>query len=145
MQETEIEELEKLNAAGLLEKRVRALAANIMRVSAGGGSAIDILWQCDEVIRSASLLYEDKKLPSGDVIAEWLQEKPLDYDDRDDDEVDWWFAKRAVIKGALRMRASHIVGQRTQKSNAESDFLRGFYEMENWRRMRRTEHATSSN
>lgn len=125
-----------------LERPLRQLAANIMRVSRGAGEPYSIIMQCVEVVKGAQS-YNEK-------CGEWPDDvdvkDALDFHDpRLRDYTRTYDERRSsmedIIEGALRMAAGRIVGQKLQEDHGEKDLLAAIRRLEEYRAEQRAKWA----
>ncbi|RWP32227.1 MAG: hypothetical protein EOR04_33105 [Mesorhizobium sp.] len=111
---------------------LRELAANIIRVVRGAGKSYEIAGQCVSVIK-AFQQYRDTvgQWPSSWEIDQALSISREMHGQQTYDEA--WQREQArdtVIRGALQVSASRLVGQNTQEQRGRSEMMDGLRELE---------------
>ncbi len=111
---------------------LRELAANIIRVVRGAGKSYEIAGQCVSVIK-AFQQYRDTvgQWPSSWEIDQALSISRERHGQQTYDEA--WQREQArdtVIRGALQVSASRLVGQNTQEQRGRSEMMDGLRELE---------------
>lgn len=109
-----------------LSWELKELAANLMRVTRGAGKPYEIGAQAAAIVRS----FEEYRniagvYPNSGELADMLVVERDD--DRflgcDEDELKMMFAERGMVRGALQIAASELLGQRTQAARGETELL----------------------
>jgi hypothetical protein len=111
-----------------VEWAVRQLTANLLRVTRGAGNAWEIGKQAQGLIEA---LIEYREVtgayPSSyeitDALAIWR--KQADLESISDDRFDEISAEEAIIRGALRIVAARLLGQRLQEAAGDSEMSEG--------------------
>lgn len=113
-------------ARGQIRRPLRELAANVIRVVRGAGRSYEIAEQCVAVIE-AYRTYFDKV---GSWPTAWEVDQALAiareweaqvYDDAWERDV----AREGIVRGALQVAASRLVGQNTQENRGRSELMEG--------------------
>lgn len=129
----EIVEREKLaRESGQVEHQLRWVlrehAANLMRVVRGAGKAYEIGPQAAAIVRLFERYREITGVyPSASEVACMLQVERDDDRFRgcDNDDLTMMFAQREMVRGALQIAASELLGQRTQEARGEDELFQG--------------------
>ena len=113
-------------ARGQLRRPLRELAANIIRVVRGAGRSYEIAEQCVAVIE-AHRNYFDKV---GSWPTAWEVDQALGIERRYettsyDDAWKHEMARETILRGALQVAASRLVGQNTQEHRGRSELMEG--------------------
>lgn len=121
-----------------LEWPLRKMAANLLRIARGAGRPNTLP---QEIIDLAELILDASKHSNAwgiwTEIEAWLQEgvpAERDYDEYDDH-------RPAMVRGALQVVASRIVGQRAQENAGEHEILEGIRQREDRLEARRKKEA----
>ncbi len=133
-------EVEREWARQKVEQALRELAANIIRVVRGAGRSHEIGDQCIEFLNSLRE-YRDQV---GQWPTSWEFERALSIRrSYDTDSSDWErrHYEEDVVRGALQVAASRLVGQLTQESRGRSDMSDGIRELERLREEYRKQRA----
>ena len=112
------QEIATAHALIAVDDALRQLAANIMRVTAGGGRAYDLALEASEFVAACVAFRETASVyPSSFQLEEMLGPKPdLDATERMSEEHHREArAMEAIETGALRAVAARLVGPRVQK------------------------------
>lgn len=121
----------RARAARAIEWPLRDLAANMIRVARGAGKPHEVLEQCLKVIDRFQEYREAHGFwPGADEVKEVLSIRN-ELLDRVNDE--WWereHAREMILRGALQVCASRLVGQSTQEQRGRSDMMDGVRELE---------------
>ncbi|BBB12938.1 hypothetical protein [Sphingopyxis sp. FD7] len=112
------------DATALAESQDAAVraAANLLRVVRGAGKPTRIVHDASELIiafTAYAKAHSNGAYP-GYEVAQWLQQAWQ----LNDTEIDSW-AKEAVIRGALQVVASRLLGQRVQERTGWEELMRG--------------------
>lgn len=134
-----------------LHWRLRDLAANMMRVARGAGKPYEIGKQCVSVI-DAMQSYRNLAgfYPSSGELSEMLNLRQFERDHGlRGSESAWYMAEQKMVRGALQMAASTLLGQNTQHAAGSTELFEGFEVIEeirdeNSRRARRTAESSAS-
>lgn len=130
-----------------VEDALRELAANIVRVVRGAGMAPRIGSQAHSLIE-AMVAYQKVvgHWPVSEEISAALDVSDPDesLDRMDDDALEYASARQAIVRGALQIAASKLVGQRTQEAAGESELFDGIKRLEKVREERRQKWAAAS-
>lgn len=125
-----------------VERTIREVAANMLRIIRGAGKPHEILMQMKSVIDAALKFREVNDSWPYDIIANELHLKSEDEEFREgerqgrytSEQVDRWLAdgeydrilaEHTIQRGALQMIASALIGQNTQERAGESEFHDG--------------------
>ena len=144
--ETSAAELARRRALEDVDEALKELAANIMRVSRGAGKPYDLGKQAQSLV-VAMIAYKDAVgyYPSSEELtaplAHGYDEERLDR--MSDDHRATAYAEEAMVRGALQIAASRLLGQRTQESAGHSEMYKGLNEIVGLREKRRREEFVS--
>jgi hypothetical protein len=120
-------------AADAVGSAIRELTANLLRMSRGAGNAQDVGSQAVALIESYQGYRDAFGRWPGDELTEFLDHDRLwgdvDWARFDDDYADRHFATLKMVRGALQMTASSLMGQR-------DDYLAGERELHDGSRAR---------
>jgi hypothetical protein len=134
-------------AMQIVSVRLRELAGNILRVVRGAGRSYEIGRQAQDLIEALHA-YRDAvgQFPASEAIDAALHiETPDEQLNQMDDEQEMVVtARQAIIRGALQIAASRLLGQRTQEAVGYSEMLNGARDMEKLREERRQRSAAIS-
>lgn len=118
-----------------VEWALRELTANLLRVARGAGryeaiynQALQFVIACKEYHEQVGY-YPDKELPA------ILNTAP------DFDAPELKHAEHKIVRGALQMTASRLLGQWTQERNGENEFRAGIIALDQARAAHREQHA----
>jgi hypothetical protein len=139
-------EIRRRRAAENVEWPLRDLTANLIRVVRGAGKPYAIRDQLAAVLTAMSD-YRDAagRWPSSDELANMVAMQRPQWLETTSSEIraeDW--AKSRIIRGALQMTASELLGQRTQEAAGESEMYDGINQIEDLRTKRRAEWAAQT-
>lgn len=114
-----------------IEWPLRDLAANVIRVVRGAGKSHEIPRQCVAVIE-AFQRYREKV---GHWPASWEIDQALSIRQKDenasyDDAWEREYARETIVRGALQVAASRLVGQNTQEQRGGSELMDGVNSIE---------------
>jgi hypothetical protein len=127
--------------------RLRELAGNVLRVVRGAGRSYDVGRQAQDLIEALDA-YRDAvgKFPASKALDAALDIETPDeqLDQMGDDQEMVVTAQQAIIRGALQIAASRLLGQPTQEAVRYSEMLDGAREMEKLREVRRQRSAAMS-
>jgi hypothetical protein len=114
-----------------IEWPLRELAANIIRVVRGAGKSYEIAGQCVAVIE-AFQRYREKvgHWPASWEIDQALSIRREDENASYDDAWERDYARETIVRGALQVAASRLVGQNTQEQRGRSELMDGVNSME---------------
>lgn len=115
------------------------LAANLLRVVRGAGKSHEIGEQCVAVLK-AFQEYRDKvgHWPTSFEMEEALSIRQKERPNETYDEYwEWQHAQEDIMRGALQVAASRLVGQLTQEHRGRSDMMDGVRELDRIRDERR--------
>lgn len=128
--EKSAEELAKQQALDELHWPMRELTANLLRVARGAGKAYEIPNQIVTVLECLKEYQSEVGyLPSDHELSAALRL----HDDADEARDGFSFATHVMVKGALQMAASTLVGQSTQHAAGRSELMRGLKYLEDHR------------
>lgn len=142
--ENSAEEIARRRAIEGLGDRLRALTANLLRVTRGAGSAHDIVHQLQDLLtKFAEYQQACTYLPSSFELSDELHTVafPRHLDGLPAEAVDQHYAQDMVIRGALQTVASRLVGQRTQETAGETELYAGVRELNEVREAERRKLA----
>lgn len=114
-----------------VDSRLRALAANIIRVVRGAGRPDDIIDQCNDVLKAA-IEFDEKagRFASSHSVAAALRLDHERIDDYDSFEGQRRLAMRQMMDGSLQVAASRLLNQLTQGRRGEADMFEAYRELE---------------
>jgi hypothetical protein len=114
-----------------IEAALRALTANLIRVTRGAGKPEEINHQIVR-LAEATTAYSSAAgvLPAGDTLAGFIRLEDRDMSRWSDEERARSWAERLVVDGALQLTASRLLGQLTQERAGHSEMYRGLKELE---------------
>lgn len=127
-------------SSAALEKEIRALAANVMRIARGTGNPDELVEQCSAVAaicgryRTAS-----GRMPPSRDIAKALSAVEEPGLSGNDFEYASGLATHNMMLGALQIAASRMLGQQLQEASGHNQLMDGFYSLERLRAERRKE------
>lgn len=134
-------------AAEAIEWPLRELAANFMRVIRGAGKPHEIGRQCVRVVERFNS-YRDAHgcYPSSFEIMEALRlNKDESYLERCSEEsLTWYHAEKKMVRGALQVAASQLLGQLTQERAGDSEMFEGMRPIEEIRERNRRQYQGST-
>jgi hypothetical protein len=147
----------KKRAHDQLTRDLRRFAANFLRITSGSGKPLDLLRQIERLTTSLQTYADahDGALPPAKTVHEILDSraalieyrpwvKEVDEASRRRWEEDGTYARNdavaGIIKAGLRMVASELVDQLTQRSTAESEFYEQIRRLEDLREKSRRRH-----
>ncbi|MCR5874344.1 hypothetical protein LRS10_09330 [Phenylobacterium sp. J426] len=111
-------EIATYEAERRLDGSLRALAANMLRVVRGAGRAYEFSGQMADVL-DAMQAYRDAAgvWPSDQQLSSALRLREPDYlETLPEHGQDRFYAERSIVRGALQIAASELLGQQTQKA-----------------------------
>ena len=127
------DDLKRRQADGRVGTAVRALAANLMRVTRGSGKAQEIGSQAHELIE-ARMAYAEAWgfLPGPDRYDEYLDIAPNAeiMSQISEEDAGRIYAKAGIVRASLQIAASGLLGQRTQETIADHDLYTAIRELE---------------
>lgn len=139
------EDREREWAKMMLSSALRELTANLIRVTRGAGRSYEIGQQAKELIDA----YQAYKTAVGTWPSSYELNEMLALDDHegrgdsaDEAGVTLHYGQQYVVKGALQIAASQLIGQRTQEAAGRSQLHDGLRMVEEAREMRRVERET---
>ncbi len=123
-------QIDTAHAQHRFDRAVIEMAANIIRIVRGAGKPHELIKQCADVVNRA-VDFDDVsgRFPSDYSISIALDppKDPLEYHD------DYWFARKiahqSMIRGALQVAASRLVGQSLQERSGENEMENAFNTM----------------
>ena len=130
--ENDPKEIARREALDQLERVLRSLFANLLRVSRGAGKAYDVGPDCVAVVQ-AYTAYRDAVgcYPASHEISKALNFRTDKFaEDVDHSEDDMRLAIERIIAGSFQLVASEFLHQRTQASIGESQLFDGVSEVE---------------
>ncbi|MBB6465585.1 hypothetical protein HNQ96_001443 [Aminobacter lissarensis] len=132
--ENDQREIDHEQAKRDIEWPLRDLAANIIRVVRGAGKSYEIASQCVLVLKVFQQ-YRDRVgcWPSSWEIDEALSIRRESENPTYDDAWEREHARDTIIRGALQVTASRLVGQNTQEQRGRSEMMDGVRELEHIR------------
>lgn len=132
--ENDRKEIDRERAKRDIEWPLRDLAANIIRVVRGAGKSYDIANQCALVIKAFHQYREQVGCwPSSWEIDQALSIREETENPTYDDAWEREHARDSIIRGALQVTASRLVGQNTQEQRGRSEMMDGVRELEHIR------------
>ncbi|WP_296597541.1 hypothetical protein [Phenylobacterium sp.] len=123
------------------------LTANLIRVVRGAGRPGDIIEQVvglTEALRE----YGDAAghLPAGDELAGMirLESREVVVGHVSESSAAWHYAEQRMVRGALQMAASSLLGQLTQRAAGSQELFNGLFEIERMREENRRETSRAA-
>jgi hypothetical protein len=136
-----------------LTRDLRKFAADFLRITSGSGKPLDLLRQTEKLTASLQAYADahDGALPTPKTVHQILERieyrpwiKEVDEASRQRWEEDGTYARNdavaGIIKAGLRMVASELVDQLTQRRSAESEFYEQIRRLEEVREKSRRRH-----
>lgn len=121
--------------------KLRAMMANLLRVTRGAGKPEQILRDCKEFLDSVEELYDKSETyPNGKELKQMLSIKKEYSFKISDDEKEREHAEIVIVRGALQISASRLLGQLTQERAGDSEMYEGIRVMEDIRERNRAAH-----
>lgn len=112
------------------------LLSNLMRVLRGAGKPSEIIHQAASLVAAFDKFYEIRRRYPGEEVANKIRES-FWYDECSAQE--WSIGIDQMIRGALQMAASRLVGQRTQEKAGQHELIGGLTVIEGIRAANRRE------
>jgi len=137
---TSEKELAMRRAADLISREVVELTANLVRIGRGGGRPQDIERQLRELLRGVDAFRSAASHgPEPEVYADGLRHAwdRTDVRSGDDDVDEFHYAEKRVVRGALQVFASRLLGQNTQIQTGHNEMFDGIIEIEHLREKNR--------
>jgi hypothetical protein len=123
---------------GMVEDRLRRLAANLMRICRGSGTLYEVEAQ---VMELAELFAKHRSLTSHGV-SPHIFDKALSYDpdisSEDKELAEFQRVRLQIVKGALQLTASELIDNNTTKHQGGEELREGQVRWENLRSKRRS-------
>jgi hypothetical protein len=129
-------DLARKRAMGVVDWSLRQLTANVIRVARGAGKAYEIPLQAQEFIDALVGFREAVgHFPSDYELAACITIEPTQelHDRLSLENRQEMGTERQIIRGALQITASHLLGQAAQKSAGGNEMLDGIRNMETFR------------
>ena len=131
---------EEEQARAVAQQAAQELAANLIRIARGAGSPHYVLSQTFDLAKAIQDFAEVAPTGLGTldfagalhISRDWEELQTYSEVERERAR-----AEEAMIRGALQVAASRILGQRTQESRGKTEMWEGFYALERWREERR--------
>jgi hypothetical protein len=141
------DDLKRRQADEELGHAIRALTANLLRVTRGAGKPYEIGLQAQRAADAGLAYYEAFGRPPGaDQYAKYLDIR-LDREILSRVSDDEWYrsyAEERIIRASLQISASRLVGQLTQERVAESDLYEAIRGLDEVREMGRKKMAAEA-
>lgn len=123
----------------LVSTKIGELTANLIRISRGSGKLYEVEKQ---VMDLAELFAKHRSITSHGVsphiFAEALSFEP-EISNEDRELADFQRVRTQIVKGALQLAASEILGQNTFKHSGETELLEG---QRHWEELRKTRNVS---
>ena len=117
-----------------LSLALRELTANLIRITRGAGRAHLIPDQIAEVIHELVAYHDAAGTLQPEAIIEMLQfGQDPPFDGVSEEGLDRLAAEELIVRGALQIAASRLVGQSTQRANGSNEMYDGVREVERLR------------
>jgi hypothetical protein len=129
--ENDQRDIDKERAKRDIEWPLRELAANIIRVVRGAGKSYEIAGQCVAVIEAFQRYREKVGVwPGSSEIDQALSIRREAENASYDDVWELEYAHGTIVRGALQVAASRLVGQNTQEQRGRSELMDGVNSIE---------------
>jgi hypothetical protein len=127
-----------------VEYRLREMAANLLRCVRGAGKPFELGRQAASFTAALTSYYETvgHYPPSDELSRLLLWDEGRKYEHPD--SVGRHDAERRIIRGALQIVASELLGQLTQRSAGSDEMRLGTNDLIAWREDRRKQHAAEA-
>ncbi|GKX35283.1 MAG: hypothetical protein MnENMB40S_29010 [Rhizobiaceae bacterium MnEN-MB40S] len=138
--ENSAQAINKERAQHKLDRPLRNLAANIMRVSRGAGEPYEIVHQCVDFLQKVQE-YQDKigRLPDPEFLSSTLSCDSGDKYDWNDPYSLKAEGLEIAICGALRVTAARLLRQKLQESHGDKELMQGINQVLEYREKVRAE------
>lgn len=140
------QEIAKRRAMAEVRWALIDLAANILRVTRGGGKSYELGTQAQRFIDGLDAYYKVVDTYPDSVLLDEALSFDLDHEFMQrisDESRREMYARHKMLRGALQVVASRLLAQRTQEAAGRGEFYDGFNELEDIRAARQREYRAA--